>query len=58
MSSIWKEFDKVYMGHTATIEIDDVVKLLEKKNILIIDKLNAVCLYEQRLNFIASKTLN
>lgn len=28
------EFDKAYMGHTATIEIDDVVKLLVKKTFL------------------------
>lgn len=43
--SIWKEFDKVYVGYMVIIEINDVVKLF-KKIIFIIDKLKVVCLYE------------
>lgn len=49
LSSTWKAFDKAHVSHTATTESDDVVKLL-KKTVLIIDKLNVACLYEQRLN--------
>lgn len=30
LSSIWKEFDKAHVSHTATTESDDVVKLFKK----------------------------
>lgn len=52
VSRIWEELDKAHEGHTSTMDIEDVVKLLEK-TILMIGQVNVACLYERRINFLA-----
>lgn len=52
VSRIWEELDKAHEGHTSTMDIEDVVKLLEK-TIIMIGQVNVACLYERRINFLA-----
>uniref|UniRef100_A0A8W8JUE2 Uncharacterized protein n=1 Tax=Magallana gigas TaxID=29159 RepID=A0A8W8JUE2_MAGGI len=52
ISRIWEELDKAHEGHTSTMDIEDVVKLLEK-TILMIGQVNVASLYERRINFLA-----
>lgn len=47
---IWEELDKVYEGYILIMDIEDVVKLLEKI-IFMIGQVNVVCFYEWRINF-------
>ncbi|XP_062584288.1 uncharacterized protein LOC134246041 [Saccostrea cucullata] len=52
LSRIWDEMDKAHEGTTSSMEIEEVVNLLEK-TILMIGQVNVACLYERRLNFLA-----
>ena len=52
LSKIWDEIDKAHEGSTSSMEIEEVVNLLEK-TILMIGQVNVACLYERRLNFLA-----
>lgn len=52
VSRIWEELDKAHEGHTSTMDIEDVVKLLEN-TILMIGQVNVACLYERRIDFLA-----
>ncbi|XP_062578759.1 uncharacterized protein LOC134240705 [Saccostrea cucullata] len=52
LSRIWDEMDKANEGTTSSMEIEEVVNLLEK-TILMIGQVNVACLYERRLNFLA-----
>ncbi|XP_061187959.1 uncharacterized protein LOC133195987 [Saccostrea echinata] len=52
LSMIWDEMDKAHEGSKSSMEIEEVVNLLEK-TILMIGQVNVACLYERRLNFLA-----
>lgn len=48
----WEEVNEAHGDHTSTLEIEDVVKLLEKA-ILMIGHVDVAYLYERSINFLA-----
>ena len=50
--SLSDEMHKANEGSTSSMEIEEVVNVLEK-TILMIGQVNVACLYERRLNFLA-----